>query len=70
MLGLTMHALANIGDIGKNGPLVALAEQLRGRDRVLLLAGRARQGRVRGVEERVESTEELGEAREAGVSGT
>lgn len=59
MFGLTVHALANVGNVGKYGPLRTFAEQLRRRDRVLLLVRTARQGRVRLVQERVEAAEEL-----------
>lgn len=59
MLGLAVHALADVGDVGKDGALVALAEELRRRDRVLLLVGAARQRRVRLVQEAEEAAEEL-----------
>lgn len=59
MFGLTVHALADVGNVGKHGPLRTFTEQLRRRDRVLLLVRTARQGRVRLVQERVEAAEEL-----------
>lgn len=54
-----VHALADVGDVGKDGPLRALTEQLRGRNRVLLLVRATGEGRVRLVQEGVESSEEL-----------
>lgn len=59
MLGLTVHALANVGDVGEDGTLVALAEELGRGDGVLLLAGGSREGRVGSVEESEEAAEEL-----------
>lgn len=56
-----MHLFANVDNVGKDGPLVALAVHLGRREEVLLLAARRREGGVRGVEEAVEPAEELWE---------
>lgn len=59
VLGLTVHTLADVGHVGEDGTLVALAEELRRGNGVLFLAGGARKGRVGGVEKSKEAAEEL-----------
>lgn len=54
-----MHLFADVGDVGEDRLLIALAEELRRRDRVALLAcGREQRG-VRGVQRRVEAGQQL-----------
>ena len=58
VLWLTMHTLANIGDVAEDGLLVSFSHELRRRECVAL-AGRVKQGGIRCVQLGVETPEEL-----------
>lgn len=54
-----MHSFTDLNNVGKDGSFVTFSMNLRGRNRVLLLTSSGGEGRMRSVEEGVESTEEL-----------
>lgn len=58
VLGLPVHPLTDIGDVGKDCLLIALTSELRGCDRVPPACG-GKEGRVCSVELRIEATKEL-----------
>ena len=61
VLGLPVHTLADIGDVGEDGLLVAFTQDLRRRDCVTL-AGGCEEGGVGSMKLAVETMEELGRA--------
>ena len=61
VLWLPVHTLADIGDVGEDGLLVAFTQDLRRRDRVTL-AGGCEEGGVGCVKLAVETMEKLGRA--------
>ena len=66
VLRLPVHTLADIGNVGEDGLLVAFTQDLRGRDGVSLAGGREQCG-VRGVQLAVEAVEELNQEQSAHV---
>jgi hypothetical protein len=59
MLRLPVHLLADLDNVGKDGSLVSFSVHLRRCEEVLLLRASGGEGGVRGVEETVESSEDL-----------